>query len=153
MSSKIWTNRNRVPSKYLAVSGLALAFCFGSVVVSAQENQQGPGEVSATPMQQDQQGAPEQAPPYQGMQQQAPPNQVAPPSLTIPAGTVIRVRTDEWLSTDRNFPGDTFDAVLEQPIVVDGWVIARRGQSENRAAFPCRKSRGMATRNRSWEWT
>src|ERR1700742_2596031 len=104
MSSNILGNRERISSKYLAVSGLALVFCFSGLVASAQESQQGPGEVTATPMQQDQQGPAEQAPPYQGMQQQAPPNQAVPQSLTIPAGTVIRVRTDEWLSTDRNFP-------------------------------------------------
>jgi len=43
---------------------------------------------------------------------------------------VIRVRIDEWLSSDRNAIGDTFSAVLDQPLVVDGWVVARRGQSE-----------------------
>jgi len=40
------------------------------------------------------------------------------------------VRIDEWLSTDRNLTGDSFSAVLDQPIVVDGWVVARRGQAQ-----------------------
>ncbi len=64
-------------------------------------------------------------------QAQGRPNQPPlPPTLTLPAGTVIRVRVDEWLSSDRNVIGDNFSAVLEQPVVVDGWVVARRGQAE-----------------------
>jgi hypothetical protein len=59
----------------------------------------------------------------------APSNQAVPASLTLAAGTVIQVRTNEWLASDRNLPGDGFNATLEQPIVVDGWVVARRGQT------------------------
>ena len=80
-------------------------------------------------MQQDQQDPQAQGAPDPGMQQ-GPPDQALPQSLTLPAGTVIRVRVNEWLSSDRNLPGDTFSAVLDQPIVVDGWVVGRRGQSE-----------------------
>ncbi len=39
------------------------------------------------------------------------------------------VRTTEPLSSDHNQPGDGFTAVLQQPLVVDGIVIARRGQT------------------------
>jgi hypothetical protein len=34
---------------------------------------------------------------------------------------------NEKISTDTNYSGDTFTATLEQPIVVDGFVIADRG--------------------------
>jgi hypothetical protein len=51
-----------------------------------------------------------------------------PPTLTIPAGTVLLVRINEYLSSDRNQIGDRVTAVLQQPIVVNGWVVARRGQ-------------------------
>jgi hypothetical protein len=51
-----------------------------------------------------------------------------PPTLTIPAGTVLLVRINEPLSSDHNQIGDRFTAVLQQPIVVNGWVVARRGQ-------------------------
>ncbi len=47
----------------------------------------------------------------------------------MPVGTTIQVRTNEWLSTDRNLPGDGFNATLAQPIVINGWVVAQRGQS------------------------
>jgi len=61
----------------------------------------------------------------------APPSQPAqsiPGSLTVPAGTVLLIRTNDFLSTDRNQVGDSFTAVLDQPLIVNGWVVARRGQ-------------------------
>ena len=56
------------------------------------------------------------------------PAQALPETLTIPAGTIVMVRINEFLSSDRNQIGDQFTAELEQPIVVNGWVVARRGQ-------------------------
>jgi hypothetical protein len=58
-------------------------------------------------------------------------DQYAPPSalLTIAAATVLIIRMNEPLSSDRNQVGDQFTGVLEQPIVVNGWVVARRGQT------------------------
>jgi len=55
--------------------------------------------------------------------------QSVPPNLVVPAGTLIQVRTNQWLSTDRNLVGDGFNATLAQPLVVDGWVVAHRGQA------------------------
>jgi hypothetical protein len=52
-----------------------------------------------------------------------------PATLTIPAGTVVPVRVSQWISSDKNQPGDRFSATLEQPIVANGWVVARRGQT------------------------
>jgi hypothetical protein len=52
----------------------------------------------------------------------------APSTLVLPAGTMLSVRTTEWISSDNFRPGDTFAVTLEQPVVVDGWVVARRGQ-------------------------
>ena len=121
MSSKIAGKKNRLLTNTLVIIWLGMALCLGTTTAFAQQGQR--GEVTATIDQQDSQA---QAPP-----DQAPPSQVLPPqTLTLPAGTVIRVRTNEWLSSDRNLPGDGFSAVLDQPIVVDGWVVARRGQEE-----------------------
>jgi hypothetical protein len=47
--------------------------------------------------------------------------------VTLKAGTLIPVRTVERLSSDHNSTGDGFSATLDQPLVVDGWVIAERG--------------------------
>jgi hypothetical protein len=59
----------------------------------------------------------------------AQPGAIVPPELTLPAGTVISVRSTQWLSSDKNHPGDTFTATLDQPVVANGWVVARRGQT------------------------
>src|SRR5207253_209254 len=52
-----------------------------------------------------------------------------PPQLTIPPGTFITVRLNQELSSDHNQEGDVFSTSLSQPIVVDGVVVAQRGQS------------------------
>jgi len=49
--------------------------------------------------------------------------------LTVKQGTYVTVRINQWLSSDRNQAGDAFAATLEQPIVVDGVVVAQRGQT------------------------
>ena len=56
------------------------------------------------------------------------PPQDLPSQLTLPAGSWISVRTDEVLSSDHNLPGDAFTATLAQPLVANGYVVARRGQ-------------------------
>ena len=55
--------------------------------------------------------------------------QPLPDTLTIPAGTILRVRMNDYLSSDKNQVGDRFTAELEQPIVVNGWVVARPGET------------------------
>src|ERR1700723_21886 len=57
------------------------------------------------------------------------PPQLVPSNLTLPAGSVIQIRTTEFLSSDKNQKGNTFIATLAQPIVIDGWVVMRRGQT------------------------
>jgi len=59
----------------------------------------------------------------------APANAPVPANLTIPAGTVIFARLAEPLSSDHNHAGDTFTATLDKPIIVDGWVVACRGET------------------------
>ncbi|HEY1215812.1 MAG TPA: hypothetical protein VGE93_19450 [Bryobacteraceae bacterium] len=57
-------------------------------------------------------------------------NQPPPPSeLTIPPGTYITVRVNQELSSSRNHAGDTFTATLEQPVVVNGIVVASPGET------------------------
>jgi len=61
---------------------------------------------------------------------QAPqPNRPPAGPLTVPAGTLLTVRISQPLSSDHNHAGDGFMAVLQQPLVVDGLVVARRGQT------------------------
>jgi hypothetical protein len=65
---------------------------------------------------------------------QAPPQNYAPatpvPSqITLPAGTFVRVRVNEKLSSDKNQPGDLFTATLVAPLIANGLVIAQPGQN------------------------
>jgi len=52
-----------------------------------------------------------------------------PAKLTIKPGTYITVRLNQGLSSDRNKVGDGFAATLAKPVVVDGVVVADRGQT------------------------
>jgi hypothetical protein len=69
-------------------------------------------------------GRPQNAP----YSRNAAPTTPPPATLTIPAGTVVSVRINEYLSSDRNEVGDRVTATLQQPVVVNGYVVARRGQ-------------------------
>jgi hypothetical protein len=49
--------------------------------------------------------------------------------LTLAKGTYVTVRVNQVLSSDHNQAGDAFAATLVRPIVVDGVVVAARGQT------------------------
>ena len=51
-----------------------------------------------------------------------------PPELMIAPGTYLTIRTNQVLSSDHNQQGDAFSATLVKPVVVDGIVVADRGQ-------------------------
>jgi hypothetical protein len=71
-----------------------------------------------------------------------------PKTVTIPAGTLLSVRVDERLNSDVVQMGDSFRASLDQPLVVDGAVIAERGSRvEGRIANADRggRVRGVAS--------
>jgi hypothetical protein len=57
------------------------------------------------------------------------PSAPAPQRLTIQPGTFVTVRLNQTISSDRNHAGDAFSATLVRPIVVDGFVVAQRGQT------------------------
>lgn len=57
---------------------------------------------------------------------EAPP---VPASLTLAAGTWVKVRIDQVIASDRNQVGDGFTATLAEPLVASGLVVARRGQT------------------------
>lgn len=69
------------------------------------------------PAQQEQAAPPQQRPAY-GL----------PSQLTLKPGTYVTVRINQPLSTDRNHVGDMFSASLISPVIVDGIVVANRGQ-------------------------
>lgn len=60
----------------------------------------------------------------------APPSPPPPPEpkkVTLRSGTLLAVRLAESLSSDHVQVGDAFSATLDQPLVVEGFVIAERG--------------------------
>jgi hypothetical protein len=129
--------------KSLTVLSLGLLLCGGALPAGARQNQ--PSDVQPDPQIKGQTQGGQDGPGGQQMEQQQnaepqgqqdpqaqwQPNQpTLPQTLTLPAGTIVRVRVDEWISSDRNSVGDSFSAVLDQPIVVNGWVVARRGQAQ-----------------------
>ena len=127
------TKRYQNLAKLLAGGAIGLMAC--TLPLHAQQNYPDyPGQVQPAPAQSGSQpqGQPQRQP--QNQPEAPPPEQAnqagVPQTLTLPAGTVLRVRVDEWLSSDRNLVGDNFSAVLDQPIVVAGWVVARRGQAQ-----------------------
>jgi len=50
-----------------------------------------------------------------------------PVYVTIPAGTRISVRTIDTIDSTKNRVGDRFQASLEEPLMVDGIVVAAKG--------------------------
>jgi hypothetical protein len=50
-----------------------------------------------------------------------------PPPIDVPAETIIEVRMDQSLSTERNRPGDHFKAELAAPLVIDGQEVIPMG--------------------------
>ncbi|HMK29565.1 MAG TPA: hypothetical protein VK473_07775 [Terriglobales bacterium] len=61
-----------------------------------------------------------------GLAQTAP---VISPPLTLRAGTILTVRINQPLSSDRNQTGDIFSGSLVQPVIVQGIVVAKHGQT------------------------
>jgi hypothetical protein len=96
-----------------------------------------------------QQGPPQDTPPAyappnmapqnmpQNVPQNGPPPQQAngrpayglPAQVTLQPGTYVTARINQALSSDHNLVGDTFTGTLLQPVVVNGIVVAQRGQT------------------------
>jgi hypothetical protein len=49
------------------------------------------------------------------------------PAISVPAGTPLTVRLQTPVSSASSEPGEIFDAVLDEPLVVNGETIAPRG--------------------------
>lgn len=126
----------------LGIGALALGFCIGAMPASAQQDppppqdqqQPQPDQQHQDQQQQQDQQAQPPAPPQNtapDAQQQNEPqdNYTVPDKLTLPTGALVQVRTTGWLSSDGNKVGDNVVLTLDQPLVVDGLVVARRGQT------------------------
>jgi hypothetical protein len=50
-----------------------------------------------------------------------------PARVTLTPGTMLSVRLNQALSSDRSRQGDVFGGTLDQPLEIDGFVVAERG--------------------------
>ncbi len=95
-----------------------------------EQGQVAPGQQTPPPAYStNQQPQTQQYPPQYGPQQPRYDAQRGPIELTVAPGTWITVRMNEPISSDRAQPGDAFLGTLAQPIVANGLVVARRGQT------------------------
>jgi hypothetical protein len=146
MSNNFASRVGRNLTNSVAIGALALGFCLSATPASAQQSQQPQDPQQPQNQQQqdqmNQQQDQDQAPPpddrsyppqdqRQDAQQPPPPdnNYVVPDTLTLSSGAILQVRTTGWLSSDRNKAGDQVIMTLAQPLVVNGLVVARRGQT------------------------
>lgn len=124
-------------SHLLVILAIALGISLSSLRATAQSRpparplppaQSAPDPEDEQAIPEDEQSMPEGAPAPDEEQAGAEEAPSVPQELTLQPGTVITVRINEWLSSDQNRAGDDFSAVLEQPLVADGWVVAYPGQ-------------------------
>lgn len=57
------------------------------------------------------------------------PSTPQPRAVTLAAGTALKVRTTNTLSTESHNMGDTFTAMLEEPLAEGAWVVAPKGST------------------------
>jgi hypothetical protein len=117
------------------IGSLTLAFLATAGMVLAQNGWRRFGDAPPTPAAESQDPTqpvdnsdPQAQRPAPNSPSNAPPYGL-PPQLSIKPGTFVTVRVDQMLSSNRNQPGDVFSATLMQPMVVDGVVVAQRGQT------------------------
>lgn len=120
MNDKRQANMTRISIHSILVlftaSGLVLAQTAPAPPTAAPMQTAGPAD--AYGQTQRTAGAPAAARPTYGLPQQ----------VTMKAGTFVTVRINEVLASNKNQTGDSFSGTLAQPIIVDGVVVAQRGQ-------------------------
>jgi hypothetical protein len=123
-------NASRFSLSVLLSSALALTACHSAN--NQQANQQNPGDQqqaaanapvqpansTSTPQSRARDTAPRQA--------QAPMPPPPPAVIELPAGTQVRVRLDQGLSSKTSQAGDTFSATVADDVVVNGNVVIPR---------------------------
>lgn len=69
----------------------------------------------------------EPKPAFTPLKPKDPPKPPEPNKVTVAGGTTLAVRLRETLDSSKLEQGQTFQATLDQPLIVDGFVIAERG--------------------------
>lgn len=124
--------RVHILKSFLAVSVLSLMLAGCSSAPKADGSDPNQNNLAASPS-----NAPDSAP-FSGSANQGAPNPDehsgffsrhadVPDELTVPAGTVVSIRLQNSVSSATAAPGETFDAVLDEPLVVKGQTVAPGG--------------------------
>ncbi len=66
------------------------------------------------------------------------------PAMVVPAGTPLTVSLQQRISSETAQAGDGFDAVLEEPLVVNGQAVAAKGAAVKGRVLAARKSGHMS---------
>lgn len=66
-----------------------------------------------------------------------------PAEVTLKPGTFVSMRISQGLASNKNAVGDTFSGALTQPIVVNGIVVAQRGQMVYGKVAEAQKVKGV----------
>jgi hypothetical protein len=67
-----------------------------------------------------------------------------PAQVTVKPGTFVTLRINQELTSNHNQVGDTFSGSLAQPLVVDGIVVAQRGQMVYGRVVEAQKVKGVS---------
>ncbi len=118
------TTRNVMVTMLAGISMLAAQDVQNSAPPQDQAQDGGWRRVNPGPAAPDPGPAPQNAPNNQGQ-----PSYTVPSRLNLPSGSFVTVRINQLLSSDRNQAGDAFSASLVQPVIVDGVIVAQRGQT------------------------
>jgi hypothetical protein len=136
VSPKIAQASRTLPFAWIGLAALFLiAGCKGTPAPEngAQPNAANPADTSSeasgssTPTSSSSAQAGSTAPATSSSAQQAAAPQPAPAPIVIPAGKILRVTVDQPISSTTANPGDRFDASLDEPVVVHGREVLRRG--------------------------
>jgi hypothetical protein len=101
--------------KYLLISLSALALLGGCSMVSSNPQAAAPDPNTGT------------AAPFSSRVESALGVKPEVPAITIPAGTPIGIRLQNSISSASANSGDHFDAVIDEPVVIDGQVVIPKG--------------------------
>jgi len=88
------------------------------------------GGCSRPPAQSDSGATPAQKMPFEGTARTtgiSPSRSFVPSTSKLPEGTPIPVRLRTAVSSESSHPGDTFSAILDEPVVIDGQTILTAG--------------------------
>ncbi len=119
-----------------------LALVLGAVVVVAGCGR-GPGNAQAQPggdSSVNAAAADGQQLPFSGQRSENKSSGLVPNAVTIPAGTTVTVRLQQAISSGSARPGEHFEAVLDQPLVIDGRTVAPKGAPVAGRVVQARKS-------------